>query len=227
LEKVWAAVSQAALNMVFDGGDAVGFEADARFTAMFLWTLKTELADNIISKHDTYEPEDDSDEGGNNAKTGLSLDFDTASKISKGLGINLEELGHSVEIKGDNVRLRPPTERAEYLFGIKEAYPEPVKKKKLGQPDLFGKEEDAFNFEQPMIKIERVGATVLDRLHQAMLLFYNGKTDALRHFLIDEGVGRDERFWKLAQSLNALYPQDSNERRWLEAIQTYKRNLGF
>ena len=39
LEHVWAAVAKEALAMVFKGADATGFEADARLTAMWLWTL--------------------------------------------------------------------------------------------------------------------------------------------------------------------------------------------
>jgi len=33
LEQVWAAVSKEALGMIFAGGDATGFEEDARLTA--------------------------------------------------------------------------------------------------------------------------------------------------------------------------------------------------
>ena len=41
LEQVWAAVAKEALSMIFTGADATGFEADARLTAMWLWTLST------------------------------------------------------------------------------------------------------------------------------------------------------------------------------------------
>jgi len=41
LEHVWAAVSQEALRMVFEGADTTAFEEDARLTAMWLWTLKS------------------------------------------------------------------------------------------------------------------------------------------------------------------------------------------
>ena len=34
LEEVWAAVSREALNMIFEGADASGFEEDARLTVM-------------------------------------------------------------------------------------------------------------------------------------------------------------------------------------------------
>src|SRR5687767_15796575 len=39
LEYVWAAVAKEALNMIFAGADATGFEEDARLSAMWLWTL--------------------------------------------------------------------------------------------------------------------------------------------------------------------------------------------
>ena len=75
--------------------------------------------------------------------------------------------------------------------------------------------------------MKEAGKTVLDRLHQAMLLFAAGCTEALKRFLSEDGAGRDDRFWKLAQALNALYPQNTDERRWVEAVQTYKKSLGF
>src|SRR5438132_5162819 len=39
LEQVWAAVAKEALVLVFKDADTAAFEADARLTAMWLWTL--------------------------------------------------------------------------------------------------------------------------------------------------------------------------------------------
>jgi len=39
LEQVWAAVAKEALALVFKDAHTSGFEADARLTAMWLWTL--------------------------------------------------------------------------------------------------------------------------------------------------------------------------------------------
>ena len=64
-------------------------------------------------------------------------------------------------------------------------------------------------------------------MHQAMLLFASGRSAALRRFVVDEGVGRDERFWRLAQALSALYPGGSNEKRWVDGLLARKRGLGF
>ena len=55
-------------------------------------------------------------------------------------------------------------------------------------------------------KIDRVGKTVLDRIHQTMILFAAGRGEALKRFLVEDGAGNDQRFWRLAQALSALYP---------------------
>ncbi len=57
------------------------------------------------------------------------------------------------------------------------------------------------------------GRTVLDRVHQSMLLFAAGRSNALKRYLVDEGIGKDERFWSLAQVLSALYPSHTDEKR--------------
>jgi hypothetical protein len=71
------------------------------------------------------------------------------------------------------------------------------------------------------------GATVLDRVHQAMILFGAGRIEALKRFLIEDGVGRDDRFWRLAQALYSLYPSNTDEKRWVDAVLARKKGLGF
>ncbi len=66
-------------------------------------------------------------------------------------------------------------------------------------------------------------ATTLDRVHAAMLLQKGGQTNALR-MLIKAEQERGSSFMRLANSLSALYPSGSEERRLLEAmIQTVPR----
>ena len=69
--------------------------------------------------------------------------------------------------------------------------------------------------------------TVLDRVHQSMLLFAKGQADALKRFLVDDGIGKDARFWKLAQSLSALYPRGTDEKRWVDGVLARKKGLGL
>ena len=69
--------------------------------------------------------------------------------------------------------------------------------------------------------------TVLDRVHQAMLLFGKGRSDALERFLVDDGIGKEARFWKLAQSFSALYPPGTDEKRWVDGVLARKKGLGL
>lgn len=71
------------------------------------------------------------------------------------------------------------------------------------------------------------GATVLDRVHQARLLFGLGRAEAMKRLVVEEGAGNDPRFWKLAQSLSALYPPGIDEKRRVDGVLARKKGLGF
>jgi putative DNA methylase len=71
------------------------------------------------------------------------------------------------------------------------------------------------------------GSTTLDRLHQAMLLFSRGQVSLLSLFLEFTGAGQDQRFWRLAQALSALYPSQTEEKRWVDGVLARKKGLGF
>jgi putative DNA methylase len=60
-----------------------------------------------------------------------------------------------------------------------------------------------------------------------MLLFADGRSEALRRFLVDEGVGRDVQFWRLADALSRLYPMNSQEKRWVDGLLARKKGLGL
>ena len=77
------------------------------------------------------------------------------------------------------------------------------------------------------LKAPPPGSTVLDRLHQAMILFAAQRGELLKRFLVEDGAGKDARFWKLAQSLSALYPPGTDERRWVEGVLARKKGLGL
>jgi len=235
LEQVWAAVAKEALSLVFRGADVSGFEEDARLTAMWLWTLfaGTGAAQSAIDDED-FEEADPEEEGIATSKgkvTGFALEYDAARKIAQGLGAHLEDLTSLVEIKGDTARLLPVAERTRALFGKDDAQaPSTSKMKKEAQQKLLfeaelQEAEESGGWGQK--GVPRVGNTVLDRVHQAMILFAAGRGEALRRFLVDEGVGRDERFWRLAQALSALYPSGTDERRWVEGVQARKKGLGL
>lgn len=231
LEHVWAAVAKEALTMVFRGADATGFEADARLTAMWLWTLKSPGTKDVVEE---LEADDDSEEEVEGAKPksgGFSLEFDAARKIAQGLGANLESLNHLIEISGDQARLLAVSERTRYLFGKEEEEPTRArwKKKRSAQLDMFAELTESEDSETAWREktVKRVGETALDRVHQAMILFAAGRGEALKRFVVEDGVGRDGKFWRLAQALSALYPAGSEEKRWLDGMLARKKQFGF
>jgi putative DNA methylase len=60
-----------------------------------------------------------------------------------------------------------------------------------------------------------------------MILFATGRGEALRRFLVDEGVGQEAGFWKLAQALSALYPTGTSEKRWVDGVLARKKGLAM
>ena len=230
LEHVWAAVAREALAMVFRGADVTGFEADARLTAMWLWTL---AAPDTNGSLDPVHGEDDADDQGERKKpkaSGYRLEYDAARKIAQGLGASLENLTHLVEVKADEATLLPVAERTQHLFG-KEEEPSRVRSRKKAseQLNIFAEltgAEDAERVWQEKA-VEKVGETTLDRIHQAMILFAAGRGEALKRFIVEDGVGADGKFWRLAQALAALYPAGSEEKRWVEGVMARKKQFGF
>ena len=134
-----------------------------------------------------------------------------------------------MEVSGETARLLPVAERARHLFGKEEGKVAAKRKKREPQMNLFkvleeaGEEESSFG----EVKRARLGETVLDRVHQSMILFAAGRGEALRRFLVDDGVGNDQRFWGLANALAMLYPKNVEEKRWAEGVMARKKGLGF
>lgn len=234
LEEVWAVVSREALNMIFEGADATGFEEDARITAMWLWTLSTEANGNGYANEtngslaEQEDSPDDEESGSARQAGGYTLEFDAARKIAQGLGVHLERLDSVVEAKGETARLLAVSERAAKLFGKDELNPTKKTKKRSDQLRLDGMldvdEESDISVGLMAIKS---GETTLDRIHQSMLLFSAGRSEALQRFLVEDGIGRDQRFWKLAQALSALYPKESDEKRWVDGVLARKKGMGL
>lgn len=240
LEEVWKAVAKEALSVIFSGASASGFESDALLTAMWLWTLfsASTPANGSRGDEDGGGDEDDESNGGKTkAKLkGFALEFDAARKIAQGLGADLAKLGTLVEVDGEVARLLSVDERKKALFGKVEST-EPATKartpKRKNVQLTLGFAAPSDNGPPSDLSI-RVGAgpvqpgrSVLDRVHQAMLLFGAGQGPALKRFLVDGQVGQDDRFWTLAQHLSALYPAASSEKRLVDGVLARKKGLGF
>ncbi|MBI5093540.1 MAG: DUF1156 domain-containing protein [Candidatus Hydrogenedentes bacterium] len=240
LEQVWAAVSKEALALVFKDADTSGFEEDARLTAMWLWTLS---ANQTTDHTDDTEEEDEEESGeeGNRKKVvsgGYTLEYDAARKIAQGLGAHLEALTSLVEVKGDKATLLPVMARTRKLFGkedtsIQDRQAEKkAKKAKAKQMDMFVtleqlESELAQETGSVADTAPAAGSTTLDRVHQTMILFGAGRSEAMKRFLVDDGIGNDPRFWSLAQALSALYPPTTEEKRWVDGVLARKKGLGF
>ena len=161
------------------------------------------------------------------------MEYDAARKIAQGLGANLDNLASLVEVSGESARLLPVGERAQHLFGKDDATlagQNAKRKKRDAQMDMFkvlGEAEADGGTTFGETKVERHGDTVLDRIHQSMILFAAGRSEAMKGFLVEDGAGRDPRFWRLAQALSALYPSSTEEKRWVDGVLARKKGLGF
>jgi hypothetical protein len=250
LSYVWEAVAKEALSMIFAGASTEGFEPDGRLTAMWLWTLNSngkeptaedaESAEEGESPHPDPLPEGEGDDDSPRSsaasamKSGFVLEYDAARKIAQGLGAHLEQLTSVVEVKGDKARLLPVAERTKHLFGKAEGggrKDEARKRaKKPKQGALFETLEEVEADAAPGAGekgLPALGNTVLDRIHQSMILFAAGRSEALKRFLVEDGVGRDARYWRLAQALSALYPAGTDEKRWVDGVLARKKGLGL
>ena len=118
LEKVWEVVGRAALQQVLGTAEAQthgALEADARLTALFLWTLQstTPVAEN-------QEQDDEADEEAiaKAAATGFALPFDVVRRFAQPMGIDLAaQTDRIIGQEKGVVRLLPVAERAKKLFG--------------------------------------------------------------------------------------------------------------
>jgi adenine-specific DNA methylase len=239
LEQVWGAVSKEALAMIFTGADATGFEEDARLTAMWLWTISTAASNekgNGTSTAEDEKPGEDEEDGSANAKSkvgGFVLEYDAARKIAQGLGAHLEQLASLIEVKGATARLLPVAERTRSLFQRGEATA-PINRSKARKKSAQFSLGFVADLEESDARdgwgdtgAPHKGETVLDRVHQSMILFGAGRGEALKRFLVDDGAGHDDHFWRLAQALSALYPSSTDEKRWVDGVLARKKTLGF
>ena len=227
LEQVWTAVSRVALSSIVTSANLSGFEPDARLTALWLWTIAAGSGDAGDKDSQTEDEAAPKAEFG-----GFTLEYDTARKIAQGTGASLERMDSIVHIKGDKATLLPVTQRTGYLFGKDEATPQTPRgrRKPTPQADLFAElmvrepETEYLPQQQP---VSKPGETLLDRIHQSMILFATGRSEALRRFLIEDGIGLESGLWELAQALSALYPGGSDEKRWVDGVLARKKGLGL
>jgi hypothetical protein len=225
-------------------GAAGAVEEDARLTALFLWTLQTTDGDQTAQDAGDGEEEtgDEEDEGATRSKVkGFTLVFDVVRRFAQPLGIDLPKWERRIiETKKGVVRLLPIAERAKQLFGEDGAQavaarlerealpgPNPLQGALFSEMEINPKGRGRavphrahtgvqFSDSDQSLGTDRE-ATTLDRVHAAMLLQAGGRTNALRSLLKTEQE-RGPEFLRLANSLSALYPRGSEEKRLLDAM---------
>jgi adenine-specific DNA methylase len=220
LSYVWEAVAREALK------DFPTDEPDARVTGFWLWTLRGRINGAVGEANEEMVGEDEGEETGKKKFSGYALPYDDARLIIQVFGAHEDRLrrpGGILEVKGNTARLVAVAERRRFLFGQDSRGGETSRRRRRGQPSLF---EELATEPEPEVVLAP-GASTLDRLHQAMLLFADGRSEALRRFLVDEGVGRDVQFWRLADALSRLYPMHSQEKRWVDGLLARKKGLGL
>lgn len=201
-----------------------------------------ETATNESEEEDLADEEDEEETTSRASSKGYSLVFDVVRRFAQPLGIALPKWdGRIIETKKGVVRLLPVTERSRQLFGEEGTHViaeqlERSRGKETPQLKLFGGLEDgqaprrrsgrqnrartASGVSGPIAGAtldNHPDATTLDRVHIAMLLQANGRTNALRALLKAE-QDRSPDFLRLANALSALYPRNSEEKRLLDAM---------
>ncbi len=235
LEKVWEVVGRTALEQVLSTAessvrnDVTGaLEEDARLTALFLWTLQS----TETSHSDDNQNQENGELPSKKAIKGFSLPFDVVRRFAQPMGIDLNAwTGRIIAQQKGVVRLLPVMERANDLFGEGGAsaaadwvetdldrniqgtlFPEfdaapSIRKRRRGRKSII----------KDGAELQAIDATVLDRVHAAMLLQANGHANALRT-LVSAELDRGPEFLRLANALSALYLRGSQEKRLLDAM---------
>jgi adenine-specific DNA methylase len=243
LAKVWEVVGRIALERVLEvgKGGSIALEEDARLTALFLWAVQGATSDGANGMG-LAEPESDDEDVDEPAEPrrapGHALPFDVVRRFAQPLGIHLDVWeGRIIRTEKGVVHLVPVAERASQLFGVDELHqlgdehevvsgrgghqltlpmeepsPRPLIAKKLRKGEVHHTRTSS---EPTPGEPKRM--TTLDRLHMAMILQASGASTSLRALLQEERKHGPE-FERLAHSLTALYPRDSEERRLVEAL---------
>jgi len=235
LAYVFETLSKEALKQVLGDAQTEGYEEDARLTALFLWTLQTTKANGKKAAEVTGDGEYEGDEEKPaKAVGGLSMPFDTFIRLTRPMGIHYPDLqGRIIEIDKGIVQLLPVHERMEQLLGERANRKDAeFNIQDFRQGELFSKQATKSDAPKLASKTQAQSGnqkdpnalTTLDRIHRSMLLFSLGRSTLLRQVLEDE-MQKNKRFERLALSLNALYPEGSDERRMLEGVQAAMRGV--
>jgi putative DNA methylase len=221
LEYVWDTVADEAIKLLSPDSKQSTTEPNARFSLMAIWTLRQSVNVDYISgeKLDEEEIEVAAE------PSKLTIPFDTASLLARGIGADIEDLEKNevIDVKGSNVKILSPEDRRHYLLGVTNVGSKVQQKSsssiqmKLGESSEEAEARvDVETKHKGLIEMPKRDSQ-LDKLHQAMLLHADGNSVALEAHLRDN-IGDDPAVWQLANTLNTIYLEGSWERSKIEGV---------
>ena len=222
LQFVWDTVADEAVKIINPDADQSSAEPDARFAMMAVWTLRQS---NDIETEGTDISNKSVDVNVDEKPSKLTLPFDTASMLARGIGAVIEELEKTqvISVKGNTVKLLSAEERRHYLLGSDSFDSKRVDTKESGIQMKLGESFDDAKLRNIDSNIKKglidmpLRKSHLDKLQQAMLLHADGNSLALESHL-RQNIGDNPAFWQLANTLNTLYPEGSWERSKVEGV---------
>ena len=221
LQYVWDTVADEAVKLLSPDSEQSTAEPDARFSMMAIWTLRQSANVDYISGNTLDEEE--IEVAAEPSK--LTIPFDTASLLARGIGAVIEDLEKNevIDVKGSNVKILSPEDRRHYLLGVTNGGSKVQQKASGGIQMKLGESSeeaevrvDIETKQKGLIEMPK-RESQLDKLHQAMLLHGDGNSVALEAHLRDN-IGDDPTVWQLANTLNTLFPEGSWERSKIEGV---------
>jgi adenine-specific DNA methylase len=239
LDTVREVVARHALARVLEGQELGAVDASTAFYVLWKWTYEVPepvLASSSVESEETEEidEEEEAEEtavttgrAGNGAGARVKVPFDDARKLAQAVGAEVDKLmrhGSILQKDKEYVRLLGPEERKAYFFPEVPRYRDHAVRA-LAQPYLAEELAPQMSFSvdgHARYAPEHPGharpLTIIDGLHMAVLLWADHQQELLTEFLEKSGMGHQETFWRVAQSLSNLLPLQSREKQLLDGL---------
>jgi len=238
LDTVREVVSWHALAKVMESQELGAVDAPTAFYVLWKWTYEVLERIPASAAVENEEAEEISGEEGEevNVSAGRSTNgpggrvkvpFDDARKLAQAVGAEVDELmkhGGILQKDKEYVRLLGPEERRAYFFPQAPRYRDHAART-LAQPYLAEELAPRMSFSvngharyAPEHPSHARSLTIIDGLHMAVRLWADHQQELLNEFLEKSGMGSQETFWRVAQSLSNLLPLQSREKQLLDGL---------
>lgn len=239
LDTVREVVSWHALAKVMEGQELGAVDAPTAFYVLWKWTyevieptpasasVENEEAEEISGEEEGEEVNISAGRSTNGPGGRIKVPFDDARKLAQAVGAEVDELmkhGGILQKDKEYVRLLGPEERGAYFFPQTPRYRDHAARA-LVQPYLAEELAPRMSFSvngharyAPEHPSHARPLTIIDGLHMAVRLWADHQQDLLNEFLEKSGMGSQEIFWRVAQSLSNLLPLQSREKQLLDGL---------